>query len=312
MTHNQLDAILEIGHSLLAELELERLLPKMTEQVLRHSGASQASVVLKRGSRYWVVCQGRIRPGLEIETRGKPLAQVRDLSQQAIFEAEQTRRDVVVNGAAVNGGRPDPSREHRKDWVIPLLANGATLGFLYLARAGLPGDFDDEAREFMQLLSPAMVLALANALKFGKLHHHTRELQEQLEDRPAAPKAEDPEWNYLDALSRAKRASEVLHKMGNTLNCALLIGEDLTDRLEETKIASFLKANEMLERHAGSRATFLTEDPRGKLLPDFYLEFGHILREERDSLNREIVEINRQLETMRELMWQYQTGPDEN
>lgn len=312
MNHNPHPAIAEIGYSLLAELELERLLPKLMEQVLRHTDAVRGYVILKRGSRHWVVCEGRVRPTLDIQTRGKPLAQVTDISAAAIYEAEQTRRDIHRTGSGPHGGEQAGREDGVIAWTAPLLSGGQPVGFLYLTRDSQRGEFDHEAREFLYLLSPAMVLALANAMKFGQLNQRAREWKEALDSKPGGLAADSGEWSYEEAMARAKRASTVLHKLGNTLNCALLIGEDLSDRLEDTKLASFFKANEMLERHPGSRTNFLTEDPRGKLLPDFYLEVGHSLREERESLNREIAEINQQLVAMRELMLQYQTGASES
>ncbi len=78
----------------------------------------------------------------------------------------------------------------------------------------------------------------------------------------------------------AEVATGVLHNVGNVLNSVNVSATVVADRLRNSKVSSISRLAELLTEHAADLGTFLTEDPRGKQLPDFVAKLAkHVANE---------------------------------
>jgi two-component system NtrC family sensor kinase len=97
------------------------------------------------------------------------------------------------------------------------------------------------------------------------------------------------------ANARAAGISEiavgVLHNIGNIINSIGISTEILSDTLKNSKLASMIKVNELLDSHSVDLGSFITTDPRGKALPDFYRKLAMALTEEHKKLKGETKQI---------------------
>jgi C4-dicarboxylate-specific signal transduction histidine kinase len=64
-------------------------------------------------------------------------------------------------------------------------------------------------------------------------------------------------------------------------------------------VQSFVKANELLKEHIDHIGEFLTDDERGKKLPEFYLKLGVVLQEENDKIQKNMNRIEDKIRTMK-------------
>lgn len=106
----------------------------------------------------------------------------------------------------------------------------------------------------------------------------TQELREQIlaRDRAHAELAEAQQ--RLIELSRlsgmAEVATGVLHNVGNVLNSVNVSATLAADKLKKSKIANLSRVVTMFNEHSSDLATFLTHDPKGKLVPGYLTQFA--------------------------------------
>ncbi|HEC18159.1 MAG TPA: PAS domain S-box protein [Gammaproteobacteria bacterium] len=100
----------------------------------------------------------------------------------------------------------------------------------------------------------------------------------------------------------ADMATGVLHNIGNILNSVNLSGEEIQRTAKNSKIAGLLKANDLLLQHQDNMGEFLTQDARGKKLPDYYIKMGKVLNDEIDTIKQESQELIKKTTMMKEVI----------
>ncbi len=75
-------------------------------------------------------------------------------------------------------------------------------------------------------------------------------------------------------------ATGVLHNIGNVLNSVTTSTSITADVLEKSKLNKLFKANELLREHKDNLEEFLTHDPKGQKLTEYYLRLDEALKEE--------------------------------
>ena len=75
-------------------------------------------------------------------------------------------------------------------------------------------------------------------------------------------------------------ATGVLHNVGNVLNSVNTSTSITREILEFSKLHSFFKANQLLKENLNNVEEFLTENPKGKKLLEYYLKLDELLRKE--------------------------------
>lgn len=88
------------------------------------------------------------------------------------------------------------------------------------------------------------------------------------------------------AAGMAEVATGVLHNVGNALNSVNVSVSMISERLRGSKLAGLTKATAMLKAQGPGLASFLTENPQGKRLPEYLEKLGTQLgQDERAMLN---------------------------
>ncbi|MFL5347830.1 MAG: two-component system sensor histidine kinase NtrB [Hyalangium sp.] len=86
----------------------------------------------------------------------------------------------------------------------------------------------------------------------------------------------------------AEIATGVLHNVGNTLNSVNISTALVTDRLRKSRLTGLLKATRLLREHAADVGGFLTGDPQGQKLPQYFIAVAEQLEEEREAVLQEM------------------------
>jgi len=99
----------------------------------------------------------------------------------------------------------------------------------------------------------------------------------------------------------------VLHNIGNILNSVNISSEEIIRTVQKSKIEGLIMANEMLGEHVGDIGDFIANDSKGKLLPEYYIKIGGILKgehakleDEAGQLLKEVTIIKNVIETQQE------------
>ncbi|HWD92591.1 MAG TPA: ATP-binding protein [Verrucomicrobiae bacterium] len=125
---------------------------------------------------------------------------------------------------------------------------------------------------------------------------YRKQMQEQMEHT----------HKELIAASRQAGMSEVatgvLHNVGNVLNSVNVSAALVADHLTALNIENLARAASMMREHAGDIGHFLTNDPKGKRLPDYLSQLASHLWDERTLLLKEIGFVRSKIEHIKEIV----------
>jgi signal transduction histidine kinase len=100
----------------------------------------------------------------------------------------------------------------------------------------------------------------------------------------------------------AEIATNVLHNVGNVLNSVNIASSCLADNLRMSKAANLSRVVTMLREHEEDLGTFLTTDPKGKLLPGYLAHLaGHLVGEQAAAL-KELAQLQKHIEHIKHIV----------
>lgn len=143
------------------------------------------------------------------------------------------------------------------------------------------------------------------------LRNANQELEREIQERTRTEMEVESLHKQLMQASRqagmAEVATGVLHNVGNVLNSVNVSITLIQEQLQGSEVASLVKTAGLLEAHAGALVPYLTEDAKGKLLPDFIIQLARQLEEEHRLLGKEHAELVRNLEHIKEIVTMQQS-----
>ena len=87
---------------------------------------------------------------------------------------------------------------------------------------------------------------------------------------------------------RAQVATDVLHNVGNVLNSVNVAATLVNDRLRKSEAPTLKMASDLLLEHGEDLERFLTDDDRGRRLPEFLAQLAEVLAEEQQAVRNEL------------------------
>ena len=105
----------------------------------------------------------------------------------------------------------------------------------------------------------------------------------------------------------AEVATGVLHNVGNVLNSLNVSATVLANGLRQSKTESLVKVSDMLRSHAADLGGYLTQDPKGRLVPGFIESLARHFAEDRARLLQEIASLQQNVEHIKEIVTMQQT-----
>jgi signal transduction histidine kinase len=105
----------------------------------------------------------------------------------------------------------------------------------------------------------------------------------------------------------AEVATGVLHNVGNVLNSLNVSATVIASGLRQHKAESLAKVCALLDEHAADLGNFLTQDPKGKLIPDFLKSLSRHATEEAERLVGEVESLQGNINHIKEIVTMQQT-----
>jgi PAS domain S-box-containing protein len=100
----------------------------------------------------------------------------------------------------------------------------------------------------------------------------------------------------------AETATNVLHNVGNALNSVNISSSCLVEVVRNSKAVNLTKVVAMLHEHVGDLGTFLTMDPKGRLLPGYLAQLaGHLVDEQAAAL-KELAHLQKSIEHIKHIV----------
>jgi PAS domain S-box-containing protein len=100
----------------------------------------------------------------------------------------------------------------------------------------------------------------------------------------------------------AEIATSVLHNVGNVLNSVNVSCSLIADKARNSKVANLNKAMMMMRDHATDLGDYLSNDPKGKRLPDYLASLAEHLDEEQQGILREIASLMNNIIHIKEIV----------
>jgi PAS domain S-box-containing protein len=105
----------------------------------------------------------------------------------------------------------------------------------------------------------------------------------------------------------AEVATGVLHNVGNVLNSLNVSTAVITAGLRQSKTDSLTKVGSLLQEHRDDLGNYLTNDPKGKLVPGFIDSLAQHFTENRSRLLQESESLQRNVDHIKEIVAMQQT-----
>jgi PAS domain S-box-containing protein len=100
----------------------------------------------------------------------------------------------------------------------------------------------------------------------------------------------------------AEIATNVLHNVGNVLNSVNISAGMVGERLRNSKLKGLERAVGLIDEHAGDLGDYLTQDPRGKLLPTYLRDLALALRAEQVAMTEELATLAKSVDHIKEVI----------
>lgn len=144
-----------------------------------------------------------------------------------------------------------------------------------------------------------------------RVEERTRELREQVEAKERARAELSSAQERLIQTSRqagmAEVATGVLHNVGNVLNSVNVSTALLAERLRGCRVESVSKAAALLHQPADRLGHFLTDDPKGRALPDYLQKLGDVLLQDKRDMQSEIESLTKNVDHIKVIVSMQQT-----
>ena len=105
----------------------------------------------------------------------------------------------------------------------------------------------------------------------------------------------------------AEVATGVLHNVGNVLNSVNVSATLVADQLRRSKIPNLGKLHELLSQHRDDLGRFLTEDPKGRMIPDYLGTLSEALTKEQSSALVELESLRKHIDHIKGIVVMQQT-----
>lgn len=130
----------------------------------------------------------------------------------------------------------------------------------------------------------------------------SRDVTQKREMEIALEKARKELVDMSRVAGMAEVATGVLHNVGNVLSSLNVSASVIATGLRQSKAPNLAKLAELLREHQGTLGDFLTNDPKGKRIPEYLASLAQHTAEERARLMREIVELQKNVDHIREIV----------
>ncbi|MBK5519664.1 DAHL domain-containing protein [Pseudomonas sp. TH10] len=115
----------------------------------------------------------------------------------------------------------------------------------------------------------------------------------------------DTQSELLDTARQAgmaEIATNVLHNVGNVLNSVNISADLVTRKLRASKAQGLAKAMQLINDHPGDVGTFLTQDPKGKLLPGYLNQLVEAIALEQQGMSEELAQLSKSVDHIKDIV----------
>ena len=178
-------AVLQDAQTISSEIELEKLIEKVTALALSHTKAQKSAFIIRKKNQLQVAAQMDRADTLQGTYNPIPLEVCQALPKSVIEHVRETRKMLIAgNAAETDRFRSDPYVVASRPvslLCMPIIRNAALIGILYLEWSQHTDVSMQRHAKYLEMLSTHIAISLENALRYDDLKQELRE-REQAEN----------------------------------------------------------------------------------------------------------------------------------
>ena len=155
------------------------------------------------------------------------------------------------------------------------------------------------------------------AMRRAQLEDYNTEIERQVTERTAELTSEIAERKLAEAkiekmhqellqssrqAGMAEVATNVLHNVGNVLNSVNVSAGLVVDGVKKSRTSSLARVVALLKEHEQDLGTFITDDPKGKLVPAHLAQLSEHLSGEQQAFVKELDSLRQNVEHIKEIV----------
>jgi predicted ATPase/signal transduction histidine kinase/tRNA A-37 threonylcarbamoyl transferase component Bud32 len=299
-------AVAKAQQAISSEIVLEKLVSTLMRVATESAGAQRGALLLPRGDKLVVVACTESFSGNVKALSGEEAEAA--LPWTIISYVRRTRENVLIGDAsAPHPFSSDPSLKRngvRSVLCLPLLRQETLSGVMYLENSLASGAFTPARITLLGQLASQAAISIENAQLYAEvqrteaaLRGANDELERRVEERTRELKQAQAQLvDTARAAGMAEVASDVLHNVGNVLTSAVVNLEQMVAVVGSSRLDRAEQSFTLLREHQDDLAKFLTQDPRGRRLPEYLSALNDELRQERKKLRENLYEMGQYIE----------------
>ncbi len=287
----ELGAVLKASHAISGELVLDELSARLLQVTLESAGAQRGCLLRPDDKGHWYVeLEAHIAPAFAARPVGTVLSQSGAyLPVAAVDYVRRTNKELVLGDVRQRSQyASDPyvvANGLKSLLCIPIATEERSVGMLYLENRLIGDAFSRDRVELMRILAAQAAIALENARLFRELKDTNRNLEDLVERRTSELRAAQNELlMQAHRAGRAELAIDTVHNIGNALNSVRVNAAYIGELLARPAAGRYGKAHALLAAHRDNLGDFLTRDPRGSKLVEYYLKLEALCQSQQEQL----------------------------
>lgn len=298
--------LFKAAQALTAEINLDELLRKLMRFVAENAGAQRGVFLMRRDDSLLVEAEWHINNGKVVLHQNESVSSRCDLARPVVHFVFRTRSELLIDDVAKDkqflGDTYLRDSGVKSILCLPIIRQTDLVGVLYLENHLMPGAFTRDRSEMLRMLAPQIAVSIENARFIGNMAALNENLKIEIREREKTElelkKAQQIALANARAAGKAEFATSVLHNINNILNSVSLACQTLKTQLEQTGSPKLARVADLINS-AEDLAHFLTEDKRGKLLPEYITQLGHVLNTEQDEMSKEVFSLEKNIDLMK-------------
>ncbi|NMG58676.1 GAF domain-containing protein [Geitlerinema sp. P-1104] len=187
-----LASVLKASQTLSGEMDIQSLLAKLLEIVLKNAGADKVLLLMpqkSQGESQWCIEAIATLEGVP-QVESIPLSQYPDLAETLVYTVRRTLKPMVVGNAILHprlrGDRYVRERQPKSLLGIPILQQGRVMALLYLENQKTIGAFTSDRVQTLQMLATQAAISIQNARLYQQVADYSHSLEAEVERKTQA------------------------------------------------------------------------------------------------------------------------------